>query len=1240
MLQKQKLEYTDFSAGISENTVPGKANAYARADNLLITRDKHLETRPGSSALSDTLYVLPSFYQRVGSLFNFYNDTALLAHSGKDFFYATGSPLSWATVLGPTGGHAFAHNSTTNRVFSAPWRQHLYLVPHGGDSPQVFYYDNSGAAQLRTAGLPRPTLAAALTDVQLLTSGITLATSLVSFMLLHMRDAGGAGHAHLNTDVAGAAALVALTTPFTLTDLITYVGVIKTYYNLHIADALLTGVSQNYHAQVSGISAGSGGSARYSVLNTAADTTLPLATDLLTTLAVLNDLTVRYNFHTWSTITHVNAVAALSTGATYTTDSTGYGKYACTTPTITLNQSTVAGTTIYSPVFSGGISVILAYLNRIKKEYNEHLSDTHNSGFTESHNNADADNVLVVPDATDLFSAYVMLAHFEFFYWWHYKDSKLTEAGANIVFQTFTGTATIGSASMTSTSINGSNFVGYFVVNIAAANPWVSWAQDALFQPNTVVSSGTASTVVFNHVSLDASGAGTYRISQSKYHYDLDQGGVGSATSPDGYNVRVSAFDYSLKQSNLSLFMSSLNFWFGLFKTHELSGWNLQTINGLPRYFMNSGQTSTLFAPHYSNPASPAMWPESQPGLVVADKITDALYLNTPPVVSSVLYTLVWRYNYTSGGLSFENDSTPALLSQLYWTPSPVNPLPLTTAVYPIVLSNLPILVNQVGQNWDTANIKLDIYRTISNGTTLYLVGTVNNGTTTFTDSVVDANLITNAPLYTTGGVLQNDQPPVSKFLTILNDTGYYGYVKDITSGETFPNRILQSIPSAIYAVPAENFDDLEDELTGLSNFNNYVISFCRTKIYRMEGSYDELGNGLLTHNMISPTIGAVNQAGIVQTEYGIFFCGTNGIYWTDGFTLTRVTSELENTYNALISSALQRARINGVYDKATRRIYWTFCSTPTTPECDIGYILDLNWGISERMSFTTLSGGATFLPTAWVVYNSDLIRGTSYGFIFRHNAIYTSDQTPLLEQASTPSTQWAPQTILYDFQSCATDFGSSEGTKWVTRVTYQGKAKSNLYMQINRRNNNGGAWRPLTPVRAINTLRWGDPSIKWNDTVCQWGCDGMIDTFRRMPAGSLRCDWLAVQMTNSVGVICGSDTYGVVTVSARSVGAVTLTLPTPYKWPLWATLYKIAFQNDGYVATYTISARTDQTLTVLDPNSTGPASTTGTLWQISGTPYGQVFNLTAFNVTYAPLADEQSAYHGKTSTDGGANSS
>lgn len=1244
MLAKQKLEYTDFSAGISENIVPGKPNAYARADNLLITRDKHLETRPGSAVYSDTLFYLPTISQRVGGLYNFYNDTSLFSHSGQSFFYIpTGTNPVWTTLNGPTGGPAFYNNTVYSKVSSAQWRQHLYLVSDSGDIPQVVYYDNSETLQLRSAGLPRPVYQSPYTASGLLTAAIGLATSLVSSMISHFGDTGGAGHAHIVADSGGVTALSALALPQTLTQLLAYLATVKTYYNLHITDAQISlPTAQVFHIGKNSGATMSLPTGRLAVLNNLASISLPTPTTLEQAIATLNDLRNMYNLHTYATITHENAVSSLSVGGTYATDSTGYGKFACLTAPVSDTSVVIDGLTIYNPIFVGGLGTLLAYINQVKKEFNTHLGNGGPSTFSD-HNNPDTDNPIVVPDATDYLSSVVVLAHLEFFYWWHFQDAKGAENGAGQFCVSFTGTSGGTSPTFTSTSINGSGLVGLYYQPVASNVTWDGWIQFDIFDvdsPVTVIS-GTSNTVVFS-ANANVGATNTYRVSSCKYHYDLDSG-TGSTTNPLLYFGRVSAYDYTLTSlGSLQLAVTTI---LGLLKSHQLGSWVASTSGaGTTVYSMQTGQTVNLYSTHYTA-SSNGFWPESaipdpaNPGFTLGITAA-AAYMNTAPIFGTVIYTAIWRYDYTAGGLSFENDSTPALLSQLSVSPSPQNPLPLTTARYPVTLSNLPVLTNSAGDNWDTSNIFLDIYRSITDGTTLFLVGSVPNGTTTFTDAIVDSVLITNQEIYTTGGVLQNDQPPASKYITIMNDTAYYGYVTDITSGEVFPNRILQSISGAPYAVPAENFDDLDDQITGLSNFNNYVVAFCKAKIYRMEGVYDELGNGLLTHQNISPTIGSVSHAGLVQTEYGIFFCGTNGIYWTDGFTLTRVTSELENTYNSLIQSPTQRARINSVYDKATRRIYWSFCSHPTQLECDVAYVLDLNWGISERMSFTTISGGS-FSPSAFVLFNNQLIRGTSYGMIFKHDPSYYSDVAPILSQTPSsqiPSTQWAPQPIIYDFQSCQTNFGSSQVKKWVTRVTYQGQAETNLFLQMNRKNNNGGGWQPLTPIRSITDCLWGDPGVVWGQTSLSWGEDGMIDTFRRMPAGSLRCDWMAVQFTNASAIIAGSDTYGVVSVSALVGGSVTLTLPTPYAWPLWSKLYTIAFQNDGYVKQYTITGRTAQTLTISDPGATSPANSTGVLWQMSGVPYGQRFNLTAYNVTYALLADEQSAYHGSTSSDGGAN--
>lgn len=1266
MLNRQKLEYLNFSGGISENTVPGASNMYARADNLLITRDRHLETRPGSEALSDSLYILPTTYQRVGSLHNFYNDAQLIAQSGQSVFDHS-QTSQWTEVKGPTHNRAFPSNTAFSRVYGAMWRQELYMVSDSGDFPQFLYYDAAGTPQIRTAGLPKPVYSSKYTSASLFADTVQLAVALQTAMLAHM----GSTAAHVVADSADVAILTALTQPTSIATLISFVTTLRNAHNTHVADALLntTNGPQIFHVNVQVAPVTSIAAGRLSVLNLLASTALSPMTEIQSTILVLNDLRNRYNFHTYATITHQNAIREVSSGGAYSDNIAGYGLFAVTQPGITQNTLTLDSVTETTPLFTTQIGALLAYVNQAKAEFNAHLTSI-------EHNNPDTDNTVTIADATDVFSAYCVLAHLEFFYWNHFCDSAPAAVanyggayagdsnsgvinGGNALFTEVDATITNAQGSLF-VSATGTTLVGAYIVNCNAFMSFVNkqWQQTTQWAAGvnriTGIVSGTAYGTTQTAIRTLGGNLG-FLLSTSRYHYGLDLQ-ANSVTNPSLYTIRTGNYAYSLQDlSGIALVAQTF---IGMLASHEQAGLEAQTSNNIVSYWVPGagvGQTITQYSTHYAptilgrevgliggntstlGQAYPIA-PVVQAGVTLAQPAA-VNYLTTLPRYGTVIYTAVWRYTYTTGGLSFEQDSAPAQVAQVALFPSPQNPLPLTTAQFPLTLSGLPVLSNGIATNWDTYTVELDLYRSITDGTTLYKVGTVANGVTTFTDTVTDAELLSNQPIYTTGGVLQNDQAPASKFLTILNSTAYYGYVKDTTSGESFPNRVLQSIPFAPYAVPAENFDDLDDELVGLTNFNNYVLAFCKSKIYRMEGTYNELGQGLLSHIQIAPTVGGISQAGLVQTEYGVFFCGTNGIYWTDGFTLTRVTGELEKTYNALIQSPSQRARLNAVYDKSTRRIYWSFASQMTSVECDITYVLDLNWGISERMSFTTLSGNL-ISPSAWAVFSGQLIRGESYGFLFKHDAALTSDQTPLLGQRSTPSTAWAPQPIVYDYQSCQTNFGSSQIKKWVTRVTYQGKQESNLFLQINRKNNNGGGWKPLVPIRSVNECVWGDPAVVWGSPTLRWGSQGMIDAFRKMPAGSLRTDWMATQFTNARLILCASDTYGLVSTSARAGGQVTLTLPTPYQWPLWAKLYTIAFQNDGYVKAYTILGRTAQTLTVADPDATAPASATGVLWQMSGIPYGQRMNLTAYNISFAPLSDEQSAYHGSTSSDGGANSS
>src|SRR5262249_40606150 len=159
-------------------------------------------------------------------------------------------------------------------------------------------------------------------------------------------------------------------------------------------------------------------------------------------------------------------------------------------------------------------------------------------------------------------------------------------------------------------------------------------------------------------------------------------------------------------------------------------------------------------------------------------------------------------------------------------------------------------------------------------------------------------------------------------------DIAYYGDITD--AGQRFPNRILQSIPGSPDSVSLTFFDDVEDALMGISSSRNNVIALGRISLYRLAGSFNNLGQGAITHERISDEIGCISTRSIVRTEIGVFFAGNDGFYYTDGFQLIKISIDLDETYARITRTEEQRTRITGCYDRLTRRVWWTVQEEPT----------------------------------------------------------------------------------------------------------------------------------------------------------------------------------------------------------------------------------------------------------------------------------------------------------------------
>lgn len=404
-----------------------------------------------------------------------------------------------------------------------------------------------------------------------------------------------------------------------------------------------------------------------------------------------------------------------------------------------------------------------------------------------------------------------------------------------------------------------------------------------------------------------------------------------------------------------------------------------------------------------------------------------------------------------------------------------------------VTISNIPVLSNTADTNYDTSNIKIDIYRTLNNGTVFYLVGTIANGTTTFVDNIQDSikpilgfdsqlafpatgsadylyyardtkkyykwtgssyllwtndSLDAHEPLYTTGGVIENDPPPKCKSIHIRGDIAYYGNVVESDGTNYF--RLRQSVPGDIDSVPETFYVDVDDEIVAVSSTKNNVVLLCKNNAYRVDGFFDELGRGGMTVERISDTAGCISSQCAVQALDGVFWLGKEAAYFTDGFKVIKVNQDYDKTYKTITQTDANNVKFQGKYDKKKNRIWWTI-QEPNKTDLNKCYVLDLNWGIRENATFTTVSG-ASFVPTAIEFVNGDMIRCNQFGHVLIHQDTLFVD--PKIDGTVAPS-QWVDETILYTLETCAYNFGTSATRKYVTQANVTCESTTNLSLQI-----------------------------------------------------------------------------------------------------------------------------------------------------------------------------------------------
>lgn len=1265
------LEIKDFSGGITDNFFSGDKRRYLKADNWIIQVDKQLRTRDGTIIYDSVGYSLEGLTpgERIGGLYTAINETYLFGLAARNFFIQPTPGTAFAKVPGVAGNESLSSGGPYNQVTLAEFQKQIFYTSDAPARPGKMYKDSTNTWVTKTAGLPQMKGTSNYTDSDLLTKCIALANALRASFVAHLKDYStlavwqtqwsGAtvqhkwldkwslsyfepvtflSPAYTNADPEYPGPSPVPTPAPAATDaasLYTLCVALSAAYEHHRID--LAGQSPSngtignykYHQYAYIFPGISGGGTIPSGLGIATSLTAKQNPSTLTDAAAfLDDFFQKHYWHMMAPTAH-SSVNDVPTMARYLVSSS----YKVGTIT--------AGEPLITPNYGPFIDMAM-YL---QKAFDDHTQSNVSPGL--QHYQRDISSHVTLNYPNDFDSACLSLFWCRWMYGFiHYADAN------NLIKGTIKFSSTSGSPNITSVvdAVSGATvtltvgqWIGGYLAAYAGPIFSASDPRDVYAARVTASGAGTA-TLDRNCVATAALNLG--QNSSSWTHGSWSAGAqiqtTISNTLPTATSLTGGTYAYGSIGTSLKTWISLGSDFTQAFGYHSYDAVNHRAAYFMGTYFVNSQTTLPLIN-------------------------GNAFYI---PSAASYDYFFFYANSYQveTDGLTYLTRGNPVLSGPVFTCASyPVNAIipsldtknlyADSTIAYTkpcAVITRMQPLSNDSTTNYDLSNTTEEVYRTTDGGTVGYLLTSLPNGTTIYSDATSDtlstassSALNTNKPLYTNGGVLGSDQPPQSKFIHFLNGFMYFGGVND-TNGAFLPNRLMQSTQYAPDSVPAANYIDLDDELTGISSARNVPIALCKNSIYRIEGNFDSTGKGFLNAQKLSDAMGCFNAKSIVKTEIGVFYAGSDGFYYTDGYQMIKISLDLDRTYRSLTLTDNQRLRICGAYDKTRRLIFWAMQSNPNGTDNDIFYIYYLDYGVKPYGVYTTMFSQylQSWAPASCVFYKGNLVIGDAQGYLFKSDPYTKTD--PKISFGTDPST-WNTLYIPWDFKSCALDFGTIFKRKWITKIHVAGDNIGDTAIQpqsIKDNNATGNGIQDLIPIQYHGNFVWGDPNFIWGDSDFKWKYDGDSDAIRRFPAGSMRSDFRQFRFFPADITVYKSDDYpfgSFATVSSVSKTAFIATPPgyTNIVWPNDVYGMRICFDTDNYENEYDILSLdvTKQLIVFSDADNTS-VTLSGCKWEIRGVKKEQKVQISSVVIHYGYLGDQVTDVNGASSPDGENNNS
>lgn len=600
--------------------------------------------------------------------------------------------------------------------------------------------------------------------------------------------------------------------------------------------------------------------------------------------------------------------------------------------------------------------------------------------------------------------------------------------------------------------------------------------------------------------------------------------------------------------------------------------------------------------------------------------------------VGQYAFAFVYKNDYQiSGGTKFENRGTPYFYGPVIAASAVTGGSAVRggyNQAHPsFAIQQIPALTST--DNWPTATVTKEVYRTIAGGTLFFKIAEVLNTEKTnvyagnladlLIDNTDDTTLTSLEPLYTTGGVSPNDPAPKCAGFMILKGTAYYGGVVEQVNGVDAPNPKLvrQSILGNPEAAPETFGVTLEQDFTLFGAPRNVPVAVTKKGVYRLDGTINDLGQGEIDAVPISRTIGSeCPQSGALFNDM-FYFAGLDGFYMTDGYQVTKISKHLDETYKTLVSTAAKKRQLQARVDILNHRIYWA-ANQGSSGQNDVIFVLDLNHTDGTDGSFTRLSNGAHFAPTAIEFYQGVLVRGDSQGFVFTHTDGLTAD--PKVNRAGAGTLTGDQVYVPWNIRTIADELDVPGIRKWVSKVAFQFQNLGNLSVQPGGINDlNTGNLQVLNPIRFRGEYGGFISETRFFRSA----------TDATKTGGGLRAIYKQVDLKPGSVILFSSENVTPAT-KASVFGSLVVLDSSSYVWPTDCVDWSIAFETDGYTTYYPITVRNSPTTITVTGAPSGVISKD---WQLRGIPKDERMQCMGISVRFVPF---QTAGHASSGKDGG----